>query len=64
MDQTLRTLRTTRPATGHDRVLYPGLAEYEDEQERRANGIPLHNEVVQWFDDITGELSLPPLQRM
>jgi LDH2 family malate/lactate/ureidoglycolate dehydrogenase len=64
MDQTLHTLRTTRPAPGHDRVLYPGLAEHEDEQERRANGIPLHSEVVQWFDDITGELSLPPLKRM
>ena len=64
MDRTLRTLRTTRPAPGHDRVLYPGLAEHEDEQDRRANGIPLHREVVQWFDDITAELSLPALQRV
>ncbi len=64
LDSLLKTLRTTKPAPGHDRVLYPGLPEYEEEQERRANGIPLHKEVIQWFDDITGELSIPPLQRM
>ena len=64
MDRTLRTLRTTRPAEGHERVLYPGLSEYEEEQERRANGIPLHKEVVEWFDSITGELSLPNLRTM
>ena len=64
MDAMLRTLRTTPPAPGHDRVIYPGLSEHEEEQERRANGIPLHREVVQWFDDITAELSVTPLARM
>ena len=64
MDRTLRTLRTTRPAPGHSRVLYPGLSEHEEEQERRASGIPLHEEVVEWFDGITSELSLPRLERM
>ena len=64
MDQTLRSLRETKPAPGHDRVLYPGLSEYEEEQDRAANGIPLHNEVIQWFDDITNELSIPRLKTM
>ena len=64
MDRMLRMLRETKPAPGHDRVLYPGLSEYEEEQERRANGIPLHRDVVQWFDDISGELSVPRLKRM
>ena len=64
MDGVLHTLKTTKPAPGHDRVLYPGLSEHEEEQERRANGIPLHREVVQWFDGITAELSLPALQRL
>ena len=64
MDQVLYTLKTTRPAPGHDRVLYPGLSEHEEELERRANGIPLHKEVVQWFDSITSELSLPTLERI
>ncbi len=64
MDQMLQTLRETKPAPGHQRVLYPGLSEYEEEQDRRANGIPLHNEVIQWFEDITDELSLPRLVTM
>ncbi len=64
MDQMLRTLRDTKPAPGHDRVIYPGVSEYEEEQDRRANGIPLHKEVMEWFQDITSELSLPMLKTM
>ncbi len=63
MDGTLRKLRTTRPAPGHERVLYAGLSEHEEMIERRANGIPLHSEVVEWFGHITGELDLEPLSR-
>ena len=62
MDQMLKTLKDTKPAPGHDRVLYPGLSEHEEEQSRRENGIPLHREVIQWFNDITAELSLPALR--
>ena len=62
MDQMLQALRNTKPTPGHDRVLYPGLSEYEEEEERRANGIPLHKEVIEWFDDITSELSIPRLK--
>ena len=61
MDAMLQTLKNTKPAPGHDRVLYPGLPEYEDEQERRANGIPLHREVVQWIQDIASEFAIPTL---
>ena len=64
LDSMLKALRTTKPAPGHERVLYPGLPEYEEEQERRANGIPLHKEVIQWFDDITSELSIPRLKTL
>ena len=64
MDRMLSTLKTTKPAPGHERVLYPGLSEHEEEQERRANGIPLHREVVQWFDGIAAELSVPTLERL
>lgn len=63
MDQMLETLRNTKPSPGHTRVIYPGLAEYEDEVDRRSNGIPLHKEVVEWFDDICGELSVSPLKK-
>jgi L-2-hydroxycarboxylate dehydrogenase (NAD+) len=61
MDRMLHTLKTTKPAQGHDRVLYPGLSEYEEEQERRAHGIPLHKEVIDWFAGVTKELGAPPL---
>jgi len=46
MDEFVRDLRSTRPAPGFDRVLVAGIPEWEAEQERRANGIPLHPEVV------------------
>jgi LDH2 family malate/lactate/ureidoglycolate dehydrogenase len=64
MDAMLRTLQETPPAPGHDRVLYPGLSGYEKEQDRRASGIPLHKEVIEWFNDICGELSIPALRAM
>ncbi len=61
MDDMLRTLRTAQPAPGQERVLYPGLSEAEEVQARRANGIPLHKEVLQWFAECTSELGLAPL---
>lgn len=63
IDRTLEALRTAQPAKGHDRVLYPGLSEHEEVQERRAHGIPLHKEVVAWFDQTTQALGLPALAR-
>jgi LDH2 family malate/lactate/ureidoglycolate dehydrogenase len=61
MDAMLKTLRTAEPAPGHDRVLYPGLSEAEETQKRRAKGIPLHKEVIQWFAECTRELGVEPL---
>lgn len=64
MDKMLKMLRDTKPAPGHDRVIYPGLSEYEDEQDRRSNGIPLHKEVIQWFDTMVAELGVPSLSKI
>jgi LDH2 family malate/lactate/ureidoglycolate dehydrogenase len=61
MDQMLKTLRTASPAPDHDRVLYPGLSEFEEVEKRRAKGIPLHKEVLQWFAECTRELGIAPL---
>jgi L-2-hydroxycarboxylate dehydrogenase (NAD+) len=61
MDEMLTWLRETNPAPGQERVLYPGLLEYEEAEERRTHGIPLHREVMQWFGQITRELGLPAL---
>jgi L-2-hydroxycarboxylate dehydrogenase (NAD+) len=64
MDQTLQTLMETPPADGEERVIYPGLPEHEHEVDRKANGIPLHTEVIEWFDLITNELGIASLDRM
>ncbi len=63
MDGVLKSLREAEPAPGHDRVFYAGLSEYEHEQDRRANGIPLHREVVEYFDHLAAELQVPRLER-
>jgi LDH2 family malate/lactate/ureidoglycolate dehydrogenase len=58
MDLFLEALANTPPAPGHDRVLYPGLPEHEELQQRLANGIPYHREVLEWFASISAELEL------
>jgi L-2-hydroxycarboxylate dehydrogenase (NAD+) len=64
MDDMLKTLRTAQPAAGQERVLYPGLSEAEEVLQRRADGIPLHKEVLQWFTECTSELGVAPLESM
>lgn len=64
IDGMLEALRTAQPSEGNDRVLYPGLSEHEETIERRANGIPLHREVIDWFKSVTDELGLPAMATM
>jgi L-2-hydroxycarboxylate dehydrogenase (NAD+) len=61
MDRMLETLEETPPTPGHEQVIYPGLPEYEAELERRATGIPLHREVIDWFNRCTDDLGLKRL---
>jgi LDH2 family malate/lactate/ureidoglycolate dehydrogenase len=63
MDDFMTYLTETPPAPGHDRVYYAGLPEHEEAQERAEKGIPLHKEVVEWFDSISAELGTVPLKR-
>ncbi len=58
MDTLLEKLANNKPAPGHDRVLYAGLPEHEETELRRANGIPYHREVVDWFNSMSAELDL------
>jgi LDH2 family malate/lactate/ureidoglycolate dehydrogenase len=64
LDRVLQTLLDTPPAPGHERVIYPGWSEHVEEQERIERGIPLHREVVEWFDRTTDELGIAALERM
>ncbi len=59
MDGMLEGLTNTKPAPGHDRVIYAGVPEHETEIERRRDGIPLHPEVIEWFRGICAEFSIP-----
>ncbi len=64
MDAMLRRLQGTPTAPGQDRVIYPGVLEHEEEIHRREHGIPFHPEVIQWFESITAELGVDPLEIM
>ena len=63
MDEFLTYLVETPPAPGHDRVYYAGLPEHQETEKRQAEGVPLHREVVEWYDSITDELGLDSLVR-
>ncbi len=58
MDALLGKLATMKPAPGCERVYYAGLIEHEEAERRRANGIPYHREVVDWFNGASAELNL------
>ena len=63
MDEFLTYLADTPPAPGHNRVYYAGLPEHEETELREKGGIPLHREVVEWFDSATDDLKLERLWR-
>ncbi|MDA0596329.1 MAG: Ldh family oxidoreductase [Chloroflexi bacterium] len=63
MDEFLTYLVNTPPAKGHDRVYYAGLPEHEETEIRERDGIPLHREVVEWFDSETSRLGLDQIVR-
>ena len=58
MDDALNHLASTRPASGYDRVLYPGLIEGEETEKRMKEGIPYHREVIEWYESIGAELDV------
>ena len=58
MDAVLQRLEDTPPASGHDRVIYPGLTEGEETEKRLEEGIPYHQEVIDWYESIGAELDV------
>jgi LDH2 family malate/lactate/ureidoglycolate dehydrogenase len=47
MDERIRDLRSTTPAPGYARVMVAGQPEWENTQDRKVNGIPLHPRVIE-----------------
>ena len=58
MDAYLRSILDCKPAPGESRVVYAGFPEHEAEIDRRANGIPYHPEVIQWFNGVMEQLEI------
>ena len=58
MDAYLRSILDCKPAPGESRVVYPGIPEHEAEVDRKANGIPYHPEVIDWFNGAMRELGM------
>ncbi len=58
MDDALAHLASAKPAPGHERVLYPGLIEGEETEQRLEEGIPYHQEVIEWYESIGAELGV------
>ena len=58
MDDFIQELKATPPAAGHDRVLVAGQPEWEALDERSVRGIPLHRDVVEWFQSVCAELGV------
>ena len=55
MDEYLRSILDCKPAPGENRVVYPGIPEYEAELDRRERGIPYHPDVIEWLKKIALE---------
>lgn len=64
MDEWIGVLEATKPAKGHDRVVYPGRLESEEEIKRAEEGVPMHPEVITWFKSICEELDIPYILTM
>jgi LDH2 family malate/lactate/ureidoglycolate dehydrogenase len=45
-----------------EHVLYPGYPEYLAERDRECHGIPLHEEVLQWFEAFSNNAPVPVLE--
>ncbi len=59
MDAMIHSLHRARPAAGHDRIYVPGEIEFETEQERRRNGIPLADTTVQELRELSAQYGVP-----
>ncbi len=59
MDLLLRSLKSTTPAKGQERVYVAGEIEYETARDRAANGIPLHASILKSLRELADQLSIP-----
>jgi LDH2 family malate/lactate/ureidoglycolate dehydrogenase len=60
MDALIALMRSAPRADGVDRIYVPGEIEYETEQQRSREGIPLYDELVEELRALGKELGIPP----
>jgi LDH2 family malate/lactate/ureidoglycolate dehydrogenase len=58
MDHMIGVYHSFPKAKGVDRITIPGELEWELEQERRKNGIPLDEEVIKSLKDLAAEFDV------
>jgi len=58
MDNWIKTFRNAETTAGHERVLIPGDPERELTAERKKNGIPLHEQVVQDLTELAKKFGI------
>jgi LDH2 family malate/lactate/ureidoglycolate dehydrogenase len=59
MDARLRDLKSTTPQPGFKRVMVAGQPEWENLQDRSANGIPLHPKVIEMLQGYAQKYGVP-----
>lgn len=59
MDDEIHILKESPKAEGHDRIYIHGEKEFELEEARRRNGIPLHPEVVSALRQMAADVGVP-----
>jgi L-2-hydroxycarboxylate dehydrogenase (NAD+) len=59
MDELIHILKDSPKAAGHDRIYIHGEKEFELEEARRRNGIPLHPEVVSALKQMAADVGVP-----
>ncbi len=59
MDERVRDLRSTAPAPGYARVMVAGQPEWENMEDRKVNGVPLHPTVVEMLRGYAEKYRIP-----
>ncbi|HNA92714.1 MAG TPA: Ldh family oxidoreductase, partial [Chitinophagaceae bacterium] len=62
MDNWIKGFRNAKPIAGQEKVLVPGDPEREFEVERRKNGIPLLQQVVDDLNELAAKFQLSPIE--
>ena len=58
MDELLKRIVESKPASGYERVVYAGFLESEEYLKRSEEGIPYHKEVIEWFENHCNEIGI------